>query len=92
MPFLLLEPDLDDLEGSDDTERLGHSGKHSGEHPPAVAQVAVLVAQRRGIERVGAHAQGVLEGQVGREGGEPFPEGRDALLLDDGGAAVVDAC
>ena len=86
-----LEGDLDLFKGGHDDQGLGHARRQPSQHAAAGGQAALLVPQQPLVERVGAHAQRVLEGEVGGERGEPLPEGGDALLRDDRPAAVRDA-
>ena len=61
--------------------------------PPWLPQAAPnLIAQQALVERVGAHAERVLQGEVHRERRQPLPEGPHALLLDDRLPAIQDAC
>ena len=51
-----------------------------------------LVSQQALVERVRAHAQGILEGEVCGKGSEPFPQRLSALLLHNLLPAVNNAC
>lgn len=79
------------LEGGDDEEGLDDAGAESGGEAAVIGDVAGGGVLEGGLEKgVGAHAEGVLEGEVGGEGRQPLPQSPHALRADHRAPAVHD--